>query len=61
MILHFSHIGLTDGRTFMFPFGLIRCDCGDGALMTACSRREKDWSPRRARGSEIAPERDGAE
>jgi hypothetical protein len=22
MILHFSHIGLTDGRTFMCPFGL---------------------------------------
>jgi hypothetical protein len=22
MILHFSHIGLTDGRTFMVPFGL---------------------------------------
>src|SRR5688572_7857068 len=27
MILHFSHIGLTDGRTFMIPFGshLRRC------------------------------------
>ena len=24
MILHFSHIGLTDGRTFMFPFGWIQ-------------------------------------
>jgi hypothetical protein len=23
MILHFSHIGLTDGRTFMIPFGLV--------------------------------------
>src|SRR5919197_4087032 len=23
MILHFSHMGLTDGRTFMFPFGWI--------------------------------------
>src|SRR3954447_6238163 len=22
MILHFSHIGLTDGRTFMVPFGV---------------------------------------
>jgi hypothetical protein len=21
MILHFSHIGFTDGRTFMIPFG----------------------------------------
>jgi len=23
--LHFSHIGLTDGRTFMIPFGLDSC------------------------------------
>src|SRR5829696_9362796 len=23
MILHFSHIGLTDGRTFMIPFGVV--------------------------------------
>jgi hypothetical protein len=23
MILHFSHIGLTDGRTFMIPFDWI--------------------------------------
>jgi hypothetical protein len=23
MILHFSHMGLTDGRTFMFPFDWI--------------------------------------
>ena len=23
MILHFSHIGLTDGRTFMIPFGSV--------------------------------------
>jgi hypothetical protein len=23
-ILHFSHIGLTDGRTFMIPFGWFR-------------------------------------
>jgi hypothetical protein len=28
MILHFSHIGLTDGRTFMVPFGW----SGDSAL-----------------------------
>jgi hypothetical protein len=24
MILHFSHIGLTDGLTFMIPFGWFR-------------------------------------
>src|SRR3954452_10835416 len=29
MILHFSHIGLTDGRTFMCPFGR---DPSGGAL-----------------------------
>jgi hypothetical protein len=23
MILHFSHIGFTDGRTFMIPFGVV--------------------------------------
>jgi hypothetical protein len=28
MTLHFSHIGLTDGRTFMIPFGW----SGDPAL-----------------------------
>jgi hypothetical protein len=33
MILHFSHIGLTDGRTFMIPFGWSRrlgSGCRDG-------------------------------
>src|SRR4051794_19453148 len=29
MILHFSHIGLTDGRTFMIPFG--RCSRRGGS------------------------------
>jgi hypothetical protein len=30
MILHFSHIGLTDGRTFMIPFGAL---CPDGVAL----------------------------
>jgi hypothetical protein len=33
MILHFSHIGLTDGLTFMIPFGWSRrrgSGCRDG-------------------------------
>src|SRR3954451_19527351 len=30
MILHFSHIGLTDGRTFMIPFGFA-CPGGAGS------------------------------
>jgi hypothetical protein len=36
MILHFSHIGLTDGRTFMIPFGL---GSGAPALAAAGGRR----------------------
>jgi len=34
MILHFSHIGLTDGRTFMIPFG----DWLSGASALAAAR-----------------------
>jgi hypothetical protein len=30
MILHFSHIGFTDGRTFMIPFGSLTGDAGSG-------------------------------
>jgi hypothetical protein len=30
MILHFSHIGLTDGRTFMIPFGSVNQRPGSG-------------------------------
>jgi hypothetical protein len=30
MILHFSHIGLTDGRTFMIPFGSVNQRTGSG-------------------------------
>ena len=30
MILHFSHIGLTDGRTFMVPFGCCLYELGSG-------------------------------
>src|SRR5215217_582099 len=30
MILHFSHIGLTDGRTFMVPFGFWIQRAGSG-------------------------------
>jgi hypothetical protein len=30
MILHFSHIGFTDGRTFMIPFGRVTSDLGSG-------------------------------
>ena len=37
MILHFSHIGLTDGLTFMMPFELLCPD--DVALAPAAGRR----------------------
>jgi hypothetical protein len=43
MILHFSHIGLTDGRTFMIPFGSV---IGEPALAAAEGRRYR--SPTRA-------------
>jgi hypothetical protein len=36
MILHFSHIGLTDGRTFMIPFGGWTPATGSGCR---CGRR----------------------
>src|SRR5215204_6549802 len=36
MILHFSHIGLTDGRTFMVPFGVCSHRIGSGG---PCGRR----------------------
>jgi hypothetical protein len=51
MILHFSHIGLTDGRTFMVPFqefgpvtrsgcrGSSRCYVTDGAHAGALRTR----------------------
>src|SRR5215210_7574646 len=47
MILHFSHIGLTDGRTFMVPFGV---DPGGEALATlaaAATIPGADLVPRR--------------
>jgi hypothetical protein len=40
MILHFSHIGLTDGRTFMFPFSGL--SSGGPALAAASGRRYRD-------------------
>jgi hypothetical protein len=43
MILHFSHIGLTDGRTFMIPFGSV---ISEPALAAAEGRRYR--SPTRA-------------
>jgi hypothetical protein len=54
MILHFSHIGLTDGRTFMIPFGLVRrpgSGCRDG-------RRYRDVDDALARAGSLASEQD---
>jgi hypothetical protein len=52
MILHFSHIGLTDGRTFMIPFGW----SGDPAL--AAGAAAATWSRIRPRTNHFACEQD---
>jgi hypothetical protein len=39
MILHFSHIGLTDGRTFMIPFGW----SGEEALAAGTAAATRSW------------------
>src|SRR5262249_36525427 len=39
MILHFSHIGLTDGRTFMIPFGSVTRDAALAAVLAAATGR----------------------
>jgi hypothetical protein len=44
MILHFSHIGLTDGLTFMIPFG---CSC-DSALAAGTAAATRSWLCSRA-------------
>jgi hypothetical protein len=48
MTLHFSHIGLTDGRTFMIPFGGLfrrpgsgcRCGCRYPVVEIALARKD---------------------
>jgi hypothetical protein len=40
MILHFSHIGFTDGLTFMFPFG---SGSGDPALAAGTAAATASW------------------
>jgi hypothetical protein len=37
MILHFSHIGLTEGRTFMFPFGWLYREEAQAGLSAAAA------------------------
>jgi hypothetical protein len=37
MILHFSHIGFTDGRTFMIPFGSKTSEAGSGRRRQAAA------------------------
>jgi hypothetical protein len=39
MILHFSHIGLTDGRTFMIPFGSVTSGPALAAVKAAATGR----------------------
>jgi hypothetical protein len=45
MILHFSHIGFTDGLTFMIPFRLVTatsCGCHCTGAATASKTRSQD-------------------
>jgi hypothetical protein len=37
MILHFSHIGFTDGRTFMIPFGSVISEPALAAVRAAAT------------------------
>jgi hypothetical protein len=54
MILHFSHIGLTDGLTFMIPFG---SGPGDPALAAGTAAATWSWSSLAA-ASQLALEQD---
>jgi hypothetical protein len=45
MILHFSHIGLTDGRTFMIPFGSLTNDPALAAVKAAATGRGRTLAP----------------
>src|SRR5215207_5736403 len=54
MILHFSHIGFTDGRTFMIPFGVESRRGGSGdrsATATMPPERTLRACPSRGRAS----------
>jgi hypothetical protein len=51
MILHFSHIGLTDGRTFMIPFGSV---ISEPALAAAEGRRYRSPTRGHANGAHHA-------
>jgi hypothetical protein len=45
MILHFSHIGLTDGRTFMIPFGSVTSEPALAAVEAAATGRGRAQAP----------------
>ena len=54
MILHFSHIGLTDGLTFMIPFGWSRRP----ALAAVMAAATRSWINALARADTLAFEQD---
>jgi hypothetical protein len=55
MILHFSHIGLTDGRTFMIPFS----GWGSGESALAAARAAAtDRGYAFAHADDVAPRQD---
>jgi hypothetical protein len=45
MILHFSHIGLTDGRTFMIPFGSVTREPALETVEAAATGRGRARTP----------------
>src|SRR5215207_4622052 len=58
MILHFSHIGLTDSRTFMIPFGV---GPDEVALVTGTATATMPPERTSAHRTHHGPERDKAE
>ena len=53
MILHFSHIGLTDGRTFMIPFGSVTSEPALAAVKAAATGRGRALAPSGAKRGTI--------
>ena len=55
MILHFSHIGLTDGRTFMIPFGSVNqrpgSGCREGRRYPVADARSRRTGARRGQST----------
>jgi hypothetical protein len=60
MILHFSHIGLTDGRTFMIPFGSVISEPALAAAKGAAATGRRRAGTPRARTTQTFYDSKGA-